>query len=223
MLSYKLIYNTSKQKYEYKYVFVPNRQNYFKNNNFFKPQYNYNYNSYSNKSSLNDFTKPKPLFPTGTSKDYSADISTPITNLYSTRKSDVGRFGKKMKIFTYLLFVYNILLTLAVIIYSSITFDLDMLDYYLFFFIFFTASEVLYIPYSITIFIKKTLDESKCCYSIIVILSASLSFIAGIIGFTDGKEFPTGHYVIFIGGTSLLMSMSLVYSIICLVKGGSSY
>ena len=200
MYSYKYVYNSSKNRHEWTYVDSPSKPNYFSknvNNNF----YNNNYNRYEPYKS--------PLNLTGTS-NYSSEagISNPVT-------VNIPKFGKKMKRFTYSLFAYNILLILIVIIYSSIIFDLDMLVNCIIFLVLFTASEALYIFYSLKLFIKKTLDENKNCYGVIVIVSAGLSFAGVMVDFTGGK-LPVGHYVIFIGGISVLCLMSIVYFILVL-------
>ena len=91
----------------------------------------------------------------------------------------------------------------------------DMLVNCIIFFVLFTASEALYIFYSLKLFIKKTLDENKNCYGVIVIVSAGLSFTGAMVDFTGGK-LPVGHYVIFIGGISVLSLMSIVYFILVL-------
>ena len=218
MYSYQYKYNVNHNRFEPRMVYTPPQPHYFNNNMFI----NYNYNTYNPyKYHLDDFTNPKPIGSTGTSKDNSTEIAISSPSVYTATSYDDGKFGKKMKIFTYLLFVYNILLILAVIIYSSITFDLDMLDYCIIFLFFFTASEALYISYSLRIFIKKTLDESKCCYGFIVIISATLSFTTAMADFTHGKKLPTGHYIIFIGGTSLLFLMSMAYFILVIAKAAA--
>ena len=189
MYSTKLRYNSEKNRFEFRYGYDPYQPYASDNNN--------NYTSYKpNKAPLNSI---------GTS-NYIYDINKDTSNI---------KFGKKMKRFTYSLFAYNILLVLLVIIYSSIIFDLDMLVNCIIFLVLFTASEALYIFYSLKLFIKKTLDENKNCYGVIVIVSAGLSFTGAMVDFTGGK-LPVGHYVIFIGGISVLSLMSIVYFILVL-------
>ena len=149
---------------------------------------------------------------TGTS-NYSSEagISNPVT-------VNIHKFGKKMKRFTYSLFAYNILLILIVIIYCSIVFDSNMLVNFIVFLVLFIASEVLYIFYSLKLFIKKTLDENKNCYGIIVIVCGTISFAGAMVDFTGGG-LPVGHYAIFIGGMSVLFLMSIVYFILVLKIG----
>ena len=218
MYSYQYKYNVNHNRFEPKMVYNPPQPHFF-NNNMFNYNYNYNYNPYTYKPPLDDLTKP--LGSIGTSKDTSTGNSIYTPDIYAPIPD--GKFGKKMRIFTYLLFAYNVLLIFAVILYSSITFDLDMLEYCIIFFFFFTVSEAMYISYSLKIFIKKTLDESKCCYSFIVIISASLSFITAMVDFTYGDELPTGHYVIFIGGISILFLTSMTYFMLAIVKAMSDF
>ena len=222
MYSYQYRYNVNHNRFEPRMVYTPPPP---PQPHFYNPTPIYtNYNPYNPyRPPLDDLTKPKPTVSTGTSKDDSKDFKIPYHPVYTATNYDDGKFGKKMIIFTYALFVYHILLILATIIYSSITFDLDMLEYCIIFFFFFTVSEALYISYSLKIFIKKTLDESKCCYSFIVIISASLSFITAMVDFTYGDELPTGHYVIFIGGISILFLMSMTYFMLAIVKAMSDF
>ena len=129
-----------------------------------------------------------------------------------------GKLGKKMRIFTYILFAYNILLTIAVILYSSLTLDSEMADDCIYYFFILSVYELIYIPISLCIFIKKKLDDAACCYSIFVTFTAMFPFIRAMCDFTD-KTFPTGHYIVFVGGTSLLMAMSLIYTMIGMYQG----
>ena len=208
MYSYKYVYNSSKNRHEWTYVDSPSKPNYFSknvNNNF------YNNNNYNNNNYNRYEPYKSPLNLTGTSNYNSEGISNPDTD-------NIPKFGNKMKRFTYSLFAYNILLILIVIIYCSIVFDSNMLVNFIVFLVLFIASEVLYIFYSLKLFIKKTLDENKNCYGIIVIVCGTISFAGAMVDFTGGG-LPVGHYAIFIGGMSVLFLMSIVYFILVLKIG----
>ena len=204
MYTFKLKYNVREHRLESKPVYNPQPL-------FFNPPQPHFYDAYNNPYRIPnyDFNNPKPFSSLETSTENSAGITSSNANSYSSLPD--GKYGIKMKVFTYILFAYNILLTIAVIIYSSMNFDLDMLENSIAFFFLFALSEVFYISHSLRTFIKKMLDDNKCLYSLTVLISSILPFVSAMVIYTGFRKFPTGHYIIYIGGTSLLFSMSLVY------------
>ena len=213
MYTYKYRYNVINHRIEPKLTYNPPQPHFYNPPppQFYNPpslnNYNYNYNPY--KYSNDDLANPKPISSSETLTGISTGVTSSSVNSYNSLQD--GKYGKAMKIFTYLLFAYNILYTIAVIIYSIMIFDLDMLDYSIGYFFLFVFSEVFYISYSLRIFIKKSLEDTKCSYSFIVLICSSLPFVSAMVDFTGFRTFPTGHYIIYIGGTSLLFLMSLVY------------
>ena len=155
---------------------------------------------------------PKPHFTYTTYTYY--NYHDPLNpNQGSGYASLDGKLGKKMKIYTYVIFAYNILLALAVILYSSLILNSETVNDCIYIFFFLTMSELVYISISLRIFIKKTLEDCACCYSIVILLTAMFPFITAIVDFTK-KNFPIGHYIVFVGGTSILIVMSMIYAII---------
>ena len=191
MYQYRNVFNPMKSRMELKLTYVPPPPVYQPNFNIYKP-----------------YTDPLgPIDSTGGGGAY----------LPSAVLLD-GKFGKKMKIFTYVLFAYHVLYAITIITYSSLTINLEKSYEYLYFFFCFGLFELIYFISSILwLFIKKTIDDHVCGYSLIVIIFATPQFISSINDLVDSYETTTADYIVFIGTSSILTVMSLVYCILGII------